>query len=116
MAKQEDMTFKEYQKLAHTTSLNTTVGGSGFVYPVLGLTNEAGEVAGKTKKLFRDKAGLIDEESREQMVGELGDVLWYLAECCTQLGIDFERVASSNLTKLFDRKERGKIQGSGDKR
>ena len=48
-----------------------------IVYPTLGLVNEAGEVAGKVKKIFRDKGGVISDADREALKQELGDVLWY---------------------------------------
>lgn len=87
-----------------------------IVYPTLGLVNEAGEVAGKVKKLFRDKGGQITPEDREALKYELGDVLWYLAQICTELELSLQEVAEANLTKLFDRLERGAIRGDGDKR
>jgi len=85
-------------------------------YSVLGLTNEAGEVAGKVKKMIRDKGGEIDDEFRAQMVAELGDVLWYLSDTCSSLGILLSDVAAQNIAKLKDRQERGKLQGDGDNR
>lgn len=87
-----------------------------IVYPTLGLVNEAGEVAGKIKKIFRDKGGVIGEAERESLKGELGDVLWYLTQICTNLGLTLEEVAEANLDKLFSRLERGTIQGEGDER
>ena len=87
-----------------------------IVYPTLGLANEAGEVAGKVKKIFRDKGGVISEEDRQALKGELGDVLWYLAQICTELDLTLDEVAEANLTKLFSRLERGKIKGDGDER
>lgn len=87
-----------------------------IVYPTLGLVNEAGEVAGKVKKIFRDKGGVIGEADREALKQELGDVLWYFAQICTELDLTLAEVAEANLVKLFDRLERGKIQGDGDKR
>lgn len=87
-----------------------------IVYPTLGLANEAGEVAGKVKKLFRDKGGHISVEDREDLKYELGDVLWYLAQICTELDLTLEEVADANIEKLFSRLERGTIQGDGDKR
>ena len=86
------------------------------VYPTLGLVNEAGEVAGKIKKIFRDRDGLISEEDRQALKQELGDVLWYLTQICTELDLSLEEVAEANLTKLFSRLERGKIRGDGDYR
>lgn len=87
-----------------------------IVYPTLGLVNEAGELAGKVKKIFRDKAGVISPEDREALKGELGDVLWYLAQIATELELSLEEVARHNLEKLLSRLERGKIQGEGDYR
>lgn len=87
-----------------------------IVYPTLGLVNEAGEFAGKIKKIFRDKDGTFSEEDKEALKGELGDVLWYLTQICTNLGFSLEEIAESNLDKLFSRLERGKIQGDGDNR
>lgn len=87
-----------------------------IVYPTLGLTNEAGEVAGKIKKIFRDKGGQISEQDRQALKAELGDVLWYLAQICTELDLSLEEVAQANLQKLFSRLERGQIRGDGDSR
>ena len=87
-----------------------------IVYPTLGLANEAGEVAGKVKKLFRDKGGQISAQDREALKQELGDVLWYLAQICTELDLSLQEVAEANLVKLFSRLERGTIQGDGDQR
>ena len=87
-----------------------------IVYPTLGLVNEAGELAGKIKKIFRDKGGVIGEEDRQALKGELGDVLWYFAKICTELDLTLEEVAEANLEKLLSRLERGKIRGDGDNR
>lgn len=108
--------FDEYQKLASETSMETLIGDSPIIYPILGLTNEAGEVAGKLKKLYRDKHGIIDESFIENLKSELGDCLWYISETCTRAGISLNDVAQLNIKKLQDRKARGAIQGSGDKR
>ncbi len=105
----------EYQTLSRRTA-QVVKTDHPIVYPTLGLTNEAGEFAGKVKKLFRDKNGVIDDTDREALKQELGDVLWYLAQIATELGVTLEDVASSNLTKLFDRLERDQIKGSGDNR
>jgi NTP pyrophosphatase (non-canonical NTP hydrolase) len=87
-----------------------------IVYPTMGLVNEAGEVAGKIKKIFRDKNGEISEADRQALKEELGDVLWYLTQICTELDLTLEKVAATNLTKLFSRLERGTIRGEGDHR
>ncbi|MDX1520823.1 MAG: nucleoside triphosphate pyrophosphohydrolase family protein [Anaerolineae bacterium] len=87
-----------------------------IVYPTMGLANEAGEVAGKIKKIFRDKNGEISEADRLALKKELGDVLWYLAQICTELDLSLAEVAEANLVKLFSRLERGTIGGDGDER
>ena len=87
-----------------------------IVYPTLGLTNEAGEFAGKVKKIFRDKDGVISEKDRQALKQELGDVLWYLTQICTELDLTLAEVAETNLDKLLSRQERGKIRGEGDNR
>src|SRR4029079_11906186 len=87
-----------------------------IVYPTLGLVNEAGEVAGKIKKIFRDKEGQISAADREALKQELGDVLWYLTQICTELGLTLEEVAEANIVKLAPRMERGQIRGDGDSR
>ncbi len=107
--------FNEYQARSRET-WNLIPMNHPIVYPTMGLVNEAGEVAGKIKKIFRDRQGRINETDRQQLKSELGDVLWYLAQICTELDLSLEDVAEYNLTKLFDRLERGQIQGDGDQR
>jgi NTP pyrophosphatase (non-canonical NTP hydrolase) len=109
------MNFSDYQTKSRKTARYPVIG-HGVIYPTLGLTNEAGEVAGKVKKIFRDKGGLIGTEEREALKSELGDVLWYLAQVCTELEIPLDEVAEANIEKLFSRLERGKIGGEGDNR
>jgi NTP pyrophosphatase (non-canonical NTP hydrolase) len=109
------MNFNDYQTKSRATAKYPAIGHA-VIYPTLGLVNEAGEVAGKIKKVFRDKDGQITPEIREALKAELGDVLWYLAQACTELELSLDEVAEANLTKLLDRQARGKIQGDGDNR
>lgn len=105
----------DYQRLSRKTwSLIRT--DHAIVYPTLGLANEAGEVAGKVKKIFRDRNGEIGAAEREALKQELGDVLWYLAQICTELDLTLSEVASANLTKLLSRQDRGQLYGDGDNR
>lgn len=107
--------FNRYQRESRKTwSLIHT--DHPIVYPTLGLANEAGEVAGKIKKIFRDKQGVISEADRQALKQELGDVLWYLAQICTELDLTLEEVAAANIEKLFSRLERDQIRGDGDER
>lgn len=108
-------TYKNYQKQSRKTWRYVKTEHP-LTYPTLGLVNEAGEFAGKIKKIFRDKNGVISKEDREALKGELGDILWYFTQICTELGFTLESVAESNLKKLFSRIKRNKIGGSGDDR
>jgi len=109
------MDFNDYQTRSRKTAKYPPIGHP-VIYPTLGLANEAGEVAGKVKKIFRDKAGILGAAERDALKSELGDVLWYLAQVCTELDLSLDEVAAHNLAKLFDRLERGKIGGEGDNR
>ena len=109
------MDFKEYQTKSRKTAKYPAIGHP-VIYPALGLVNEAGEVAGKIKKIFRDKEGEISEETREALKAELGDVLWYIAQVATELDVSLDEIAEYNIAKLYDRLERGKIKGDGDHR
>jgi NTP pyrophosphatase (non-canonical NTP hydrolase) len=109
------MNFTDYQTQSRKTAKYPPIGHP-VIYPTLGLANEAGEVAGKVKKIFRDKAGVIGGAERQALKSELGDVLWYLTQVCTELDLSLDEVAEHNLEKLLDRLERGKIGGDGDNR
>jgi len=109
------MNFNDYQTKSRVTAKYPAIGHA-VIYPTLGLVNEAGEVAGKIKKIFRDKQGVIGEAEREALKAELGDVLWYIAQVATELDLPLDEIAEANITKLLDRQSRGKIQGDGDNR
>jgi len=107
--------FDIYQQESRKT-WNVIPMNHSIVYPTMGMVNEAGEVAGKVKKIFRDRNGEITEADRQALKQELGDVLWYLAQICTELDLSLQEVAEANLVKLFSRLERGQIRGDGDER
>ena len=115
------MTINEYQQKAHETAdYPHPYMEDGFripyVYPVMGLVEEAGEVSGKFAKAVRDNDGVIDDEIKSEIVKELGDVAWMLAECSTVIGVSLEEVLQKNIEKLASRKQRNVIHGSGDNR
>ena len=109
------MEFDSYQIKARKTAMYPDLG-SNNIYPTLGLVGEAGEVAEKVKKVLRDKDGNFDIESKEAIKKELGDVLWYLSNLCTEFNFSLNDVALLNLEKLKLRASNGKISGSGDDR
>jgi NTP pyrophosphatase (non-canonical NTP hydrolase) len=87
-----------------------------LAYPALGLAGEAGEVAEHAKKAIRDDGGTVSDERRAAMSKELGDVLWYVAQLASELGLDLDEIADQNLEKLFSRQRRGVLSGDGDDR
>ena len=106
------MNFTEYQKKASTTAVYPEL--YAFPYLATVLASEAGEVAGLVSKGIRgDNYGTVPEE---ELVKELGDVLWFVAQMATELKVDLEYVAETNIKKLTSRAKRGKIKGSGDNR
>ena len=109
------MNFADYQREARKTAQYPTLGHP-IVYPALGLSDEAGEVAGKVKKAMRDDGMIITAEREYEIIKELGDVLWYLSAVCDELGTNLEWVAMQNILKLESRKQRGVIGGNGDNR
>lgn len=111
------MDIDGYQKKAHTyREEDPAIASSPLLYPVLGLTEEAGEVAGKFAKAVREEGGVITPERFLAVCSELGDVVWFVAEICTCLGVSFSSILEGNLEKLEDRKSRGVIKGNGDNR
>ncbi|MBI4085645.1 MAG: nucleoside triphosphate pyrophosphohydrolase family protein [Candidatus Liptonbacteria bacterium] len=117
------MNFDEYQKLAKKTAVYREAIGDllkkpelFYLYSALGLAGETGEVVEKVKKLLRDKKGIVDETSREEIIKEMGDVLWYLAMLAEELKVPFSKVAEANIEKLNSRKDRGTVLGKGDNR
>lgn len=108
------MDFKTYQIESRKTAIYPNC--DGLYYVTLGLCGESGEIAEKVKKLIRDKNGVIDNEFRNDLTKEIGDLCWYMSQLCTELNIDFDDVATQNLEKLQDRQKRRKLHGSGDNR
>jgi NTP pyrophosphatase (non-canonical NTP hydrolase) len=109
------MHLSDYQEKAKSTAIYPNQG-ENIYYPALGLAGETGEVLNKIKKVMRDHEGVVNDEYKQILKKELGDVLWYVAGLCTELDLDMAEVAEENINKLFSRKERGKLQGDGDDR
>lgn len=139
MEKKPLIAFNEYQKRA----LTARDCPESIYYYTLGLTEEAGEVAGKIKKFWRDAVyptakeynaqqpretvsendthvdadmNLLSHEYKQAIVKELGDTLWYISAIANTLHIDLEEVAWTNLMKIESRVKTGTIHGEGDNR
>ena len=68
----------------------------------VGLNAEAGEFLEIVKKMvFQGKPW--NEDNREHLIIELGDIIWYATNACMALGISFEDVVARNVEKLEKR-------------
>jgi len=109
------MNFDDYQVKARATAIYPTVGNNLW-YPALGLCGEAGEVAEKIKKIYRDKDGIVTLEDRAAITKELGDSLWYISNVASELQVSLDVIACLNIEKLRARADTGKLHGEGDSR
>lgn len=128
----EELGFNNYQNIMATTAIYPESNvvdpvkglvGANYIYPALGLVDEAGEVAGKVKKILRDRVGnikspegVLDPEVKDMITKELGDVLWYVSQLAREFDVKLQDIAEKNVEKILSRQERGKIKGSGDDR
>lgn len=70
---------------------------------MLGLAEEAGEVAGLMKRVLRNLPKDRERATKEHFIEEMGDVLWYLAACCATQGTSLEEIWNHNIAKLKER-------------
>lgn len=113
------MKINEYSKAALTTlSDNHNYGeiSPQLMAQVLGLVGESGEVAEKFKKILRDKDGRFSKKDTDEIIKELGDILWYVNSVANLIGSSLEAVAKINNDKLLSRKSRNVLAGYGDNR
>ena len=103
-----------YQQVAKQTAIYPRE--QAIIYPTLGLTGEAGEVANKVKKIIRDDGYKNNESLVQEISAEIGDCLWYISILADDIGIKLSDIANANLIKLANRKKKGTIHGSGDTR
>ena len=103
-----------YQQVAKQTAIYPRE--QAIIYPTLGLTGEAGEVANKVKKIIRDGTIENHEGLIQEISSEIGDCLWYISVLADDIGIKLSDIANANLIKLANRKKKGTIHGSGDTR
>ena len=114
---EKKMTLNEYQAFCLSTSDALGVNEDDrFIIASMGVVGEAGEVIEKVKKLLRDYNGVMTDDFKKDLVGEIGDVMWYCAVLSDEIGYDLCTVSQKNIDKLLSRLERGVIAGNGDNR
>lgn len=102
--KMSGMTIEQYQDLAYRAVQQHADEKEEILHWVIGLTEEAGEVA----SLIKHKYFHGEQIGNEKIAEELGDVLWYLSALCTVFEIPLSSVAEANVLKLATRFENGK--------
>lgn len=96
------MNFNDYQALAQRTA-NTETPRTKLINGAMGLCGESGEVIDHIKKHLWQ----THELDGFHILEELGDILWYIAETATGLGVDLDMVATHNIDKLMKRYPNG---------
>lgn len=93
--------FDEYQKFAKTGILPATLelGDNKILIFALGLGGETGEVEDLIKKGVGHGKGI----DIQKVTDELGDLMWYVANICTELDINMEDILTYNMSKLKER-------------
>lgn len=72
----------------------------------VGINAEGGEFLEIVKKMiFQGKP--YNEDNREHLIIELGDIMWYVAQACMALEVSFDDVISRNVQKLAKRYPEG---------
>lgn len=121
------MTLQDYQDKAMATNAESS---DNITYSLLGLNAEVGEINDKIAKWRRKGMANIDNNRlvfttsaeveatylKNELLKEVGDVLWFCAHLSRQLGSNLEDVAKLNIDKLRDRAMRNVIIGDGDNR
>ena len=103
MRKGNNMELNQYQEKAQRTSNKGLSLEGHFMNAMLGLAGEAGECCDLAKKHFYQDG----REIHEKLLDELGDVLWYIAEAATALGLTMDDIANHNVQKLMNRYPEG---------
>ena len=104
------LSFNAYQKAAASVSQYQGDTGSGVDFPVqrvtvlsLGISGEAGEVSDYIKKVLYHG----HKYDRAKLMEELGDVLWYVSEGASAIGVSLSEIAARNVEKLQKRYPNG---------
>jgi NTP pyrophosphatase (non-canonical NTP hydrolase) len=109
------MNLNEYQAYA----MRFRLPSADEEYVVMNLPSEVGEFFGHCAKYVRDMQNPSeqdDENLRQTLLKELGDILWTITAISDDLGSSLDEIANINVNKLTGRSARGTLQGSGDER
>lgn len=102
-----ELTLRQYQTDATATDqvpLTDETNQEALMVPLLGLAGETGSLLSEFKKYLRQ--GDIYKPFEQQVTEELGDILWYVSNIASKMGLDMDEIARLNLAKLDDRYSR----------
>lgn len=93
------LSFIDYQKLTNRAIPTHDNQKDAILHWCIGLSEEVGETLSVVKHHYYGGEDL----SREDLVKEIGDILWYAAALCREANINMEAVAKLNVQKLMHR-------------
>ena len=95
------MTPNEYQRNAMRTAsgISTSCPENLLLQGVMGMSGESGEALDIVKKVMF-QVHELNEATKEHLIRELGDVLWYVATTAEALNVPLETVMQVNIDKL----------------
>lgn len=108
-----ETSFLDYETFVEQTKDNMC---NDILYLTVAMCGEAGEVADKVKKIYRDHEGIVDGVTEHEIAMEIGDVLWYLAALAIKLRVPLWSIAKCNIDKVNRRINMETLHGSGDYR
>lgn len=102
------MEASDYQQQAARTLIDApdftlTTEEIMVLWNAIGLAGETGEFCELVKKGVFHRKGI----DRDKAIKELGDICWYLAACCSKLGLPLGDVMQANIDKLKARYPHG---------
>lgn len=94
------MNLNEYQKLARKYAKYPS--RNRFKYPVMGLSDEISELAGKLTKVFRDtKDDKITDDIKNDISKEIGDCFWFICTIASEYKEEIENYLEPCMCCLF---------------
>ena len=79
---------------------NSEISNFDLKYMAIGLAGEMGEILNEIKKLERDDNNLLNNNRRNKIITEMGDMMWYFEGICRRLNCTIEEVIENNIQKI----------------
>ena len=102
-------TLDKYQRYAYQSIQKHSDEKEEVMHWAIGLGEEAGETLSIIKHRYYGGNYKDNGDMLEDLINELGDVLWHVSALCTVLGINLEDVAKYNVAKLANRYPSGEF-------